>query len=207
MSATGNCRRRLQRAHLQGHLRPPAIKGKWRTSRLFVIEITELPCRVHGSNCRGRKSPIGPDEGERQQKLREMERETGIEPVTSSLGSWRSTAELLPLDSLNLTQHSASRFDGKAALKFVCSVVFKMIGGFTLLHPPKEHGAGPRILHHIIRHCVYQPPHALRNRLRVLIKGSGDVAVAQVGLYVLRASEHLGICRKGSAEHLKINRA
>ena len=26
-----------------------------------------------------------------------MERETGIEPVTSSLGSWRSTAELLPL--------------------------------------------------------------------------------------------------------------
>ena len=97
MSATGNCRRRLQRAHLQGHLRPPAIKGKWRTSRLFVIEITELPCRVHGSNYRGRKSPIGPDEGERQQKLREMERETGIEPVTSSLGSWRSTAELLPL--------------------------------------------------------------------------------------------------------------
>ena len=43
-----------------------------------------------------------------------MERETGIEPATSSLGSWRSTAELLPLsrktklslplraDSLNL---------------------------------------------------------------------------------------------------------
>jgi hypothetical protein len=26
-----------------------------------------------------------------------MERETGIEPVTSSLGSWRSTSELLPL--------------------------------------------------------------------------------------------------------------
>src|SRR5690242_16669923 len=96
MSATGNCRRRLQRAHLQGHLRPPAIKGKWRTSRLFVIEITELPCRVHGSNYRGRKSPIGPDEGEKQQKLRKMERETGIEPATSSLGSWRSTAELLP---------------------------------------------------------------------------------------------------------------
>jgi hypothetical protein len=28
-----------------------------------------------------------------------MERETGIEPVASSLGSWRSTAELLPLTS------------------------------------------------------------------------------------------------------------
>src|SRR3989344_2527314 len=26
-----------------------------------------------------------------------MERETGIEPATSSFGSWRSTAELLPL--------------------------------------------------------------------------------------------------------------
>jgi hypothetical protein len=40
---TGSCRRRLQLAHLQGHLRPTPIKGKWRTSRLFVIEITELP--------------------------------------------------------------------------------------------------------------------------------------------------------------------
>ena len=28
-----------------------------------------------------------------------MERETGIEPATSSLGSWRSTAELLPLEA------------------------------------------------------------------------------------------------------------
>ena len=34
-----------------------------------------------------------------------MERETGIEPATSSLGSWRSTAELLPLTNeiLSLT--------------------------------------------------------------------------------------------------------
>ena len=30
------------------------------------------------------------------QKVREVERETGIEPATSSLGSWHSTAELLP---------------------------------------------------------------------------------------------------------------
>ncbi len=29
--------------------------------------------------------------------IEKMERETGIEPATSSLGSWRSTAELLPL--------------------------------------------------------------------------------------------------------------
>ena len=31
--------------------------------------------------------------------LKRMERETGIEPATSSLGSWHSTAELLPLAS------------------------------------------------------------------------------------------------------------
>jgi hypothetical protein len=29
-------------------------------------------------------------------RTEDMERETGIEPATSSLGSWRSTAELLP---------------------------------------------------------------------------------------------------------------
>ena len=30
-----------------------------------------------------------------------MERETGIEPATSSLGSWRSTTELLPRLKVN----------------------------------------------------------------------------------------------------------
>ena len=35
-----------------------------------------------------------------------MERETGIEPVTSSLGSWRSTAELLPLNFVRLSPRS-----------------------------------------------------------------------------------------------------
>jgi hypothetical protein len=33
---------------------------------------------------------------------RRLERETGIEPATSSLGSWHSTAELLPLISTTL---------------------------------------------------------------------------------------------------------
>ena len=32
-----------------------------------------------------------------------MERETGIEPATSSLGSWHSTAELLPLSKFDDT--------------------------------------------------------------------------------------------------------
>jgi hypothetical protein len=34
---------------------------------------------------------------EARRRIEDMERETGIEPATSSLGSWRSTAELLPL--------------------------------------------------------------------------------------------------------------
>ena len=36
-----------------------------------------------------------------------MERETGIEPATSSLGSWRSTAELLPLTAQSLRSLAA----------------------------------------------------------------------------------------------------
>src|SRR6516164_577569 len=38
---------------------------------------------------------------------KKLERETGIEPATSSLGSWRSTAELLPLRT-TLAYHSAT---------------------------------------------------------------------------------------------------
>ena len=34
---------------------------------------------------------------DRSNLLKKLERETGIEPATSSLGSWHSTAELLPL--------------------------------------------------------------------------------------------------------------
>jgi hypothetical protein len=37
-----------------------------------------------------------------------MERETGIEPATSSLGSWRSTAELLPLTATTNPQNRRS---------------------------------------------------------------------------------------------------
>ena len=40
--------------------------------------------------------------------LKTMERETGIEPATSSLGSWHSTAELLPLAGCNTSE---SRLD------------------------------------------------------------------------------------------------
>jgi hypothetical protein len=37
-----------------------------------------------------------------RQAFEDLERETGIEPATSSLGSWRSTAELLPLNLVRL---------------------------------------------------------------------------------------------------------
>ena len=40
--------------------------------------------------------------------LKEMERETGIEPATSSLGSSRSTAELLPLQAFIVTLSQGS---------------------------------------------------------------------------------------------------
>ena len=36
--------------------------------------------------------------------IENMERETGIEPATSSLGSWHSTAELLPLIKIRCTK-------------------------------------------------------------------------------------------------------
>src|ERR1700678_2916460 len=41
---------------------------------------------------------------------KELERETGIEPATSSLGSWRSTAELLPLNFILLDRLSSTVF-------------------------------------------------------------------------------------------------
>ena len=37
------------------------------------------------------------------QVIEKMERETGFEPATSSLGSWHSTAELLPRRFFSMT--------------------------------------------------------------------------------------------------------
>ena len=53
----------------------------------------------------GPGSPRDPRTGSKR-----MERETGIEPATSSLGSWHSTAELLPLEnsaSINVPLHGS----------------------------------------------------------------------------------------------------
>ena len=56
----------------------------------------EQGCRRY-SECRGCGTVQKVQKVQGVQKVREMERETGIEPATSSLGSWHSTAELLPL--------------------------------------------------------------------------------------------------------------
>ena len=42
-----------------------------------------------------------------------MERETGIEPATSSLGSWHSTAELLPQSVTDLFRLASRRAEFK----------------------------------------------------------------------------------------------
>ena len=46
---------------------------------------------------------------------KDLERETGIEPATSSLGSWRSTAELLPLNLIDFIDPSANGLRVSAA--------------------------------------------------------------------------------------------
>ena len=51
--------------------------------------------------------------------LLKMERETGLEPATSSLGSWHSTAELLPLVGRSVTYN---KYKSLAYLPSVYSV-------------------------------------------------------------------------------------
>ena len=65
------------------------------------------PCSKHGPS-RSREVGVERDEmlsyrrtGFGLQTLENMERETGFEPATSSLGSWHSTTELLPLAAIS----------------------------------------------------------------------------------------------------------
>ncbi len=39
--------------------------------------------------------------------IEKLERETGVEPATSSLGSWHSTTELLPLALPSMTSETS----------------------------------------------------------------------------------------------------
>lgn len=52
--------------------------------------------------------------------------------------------------------------------------------------------------HHVIGHGVNQLAHTLRDRLVVLVERGSNVAVPQMGLYVLRVSVALGIRGKGA---------
>ena len=51
-----------------------------------------------------------------------MERETGIEPATSSLGSWRSTAELLPLFGSMFTEQLCEKNSSHNNLSRFCAM-------------------------------------------------------------------------------------
>src|ERR1700690_1046474 len=74
-----------------------------------------------------------------------MERGAGIQPVTSSLGSWRSTAELLPLNfarlSLPLLQNNRLATRNQCVSIF-CSGTFGgtvvgFVEGPVVVFPPK----------------------------------------------------------------------
>ena len=49
------------------------------------------------------------------QVVENMERETGLEPATSSLGSWHSTTELLPRSSTTSTYHIRNNKNGTSS--------------------------------------------------------------------------------------------
>ena len=62
----------------------------------MALEARKQPSEAPGRTRRRSKENVS--------EAKRMERETGIEPATSSLGSWRSTAELLPLSRRNVTK-------------------------------------------------------------------------------------------------------
>src|SRR5437879_11602498 len=53
---------------------------------------------------------------------------------------------------------------------------------------------------------IYQLSHALGDRLSVLVEGGGNIAVAQVGLYVFRITEALSVCCERATQDLKVHR-
>ena len=62
---------------------------------------------------------------EESQVAEKMERETGLEPATSSLGSWHSTAELLPRSDYPCTYLIQQDFTSEAAVYTVYTVCGK----------------------------------------------------------------------------------
>ena len=66
--------------------------------------------------------------------IEKMERETGIEPATSSLGSWRSTAELLPPTGMG----NCAGIKQSLALAAAAHNVFEELCGVHNRHPAVE---------------------------------------------------------------------
>src|ERR1700685_2161708 len=89
--------------------------------------------------------------------LRLMERETGIEPATSSLGSWRSTAELLPLRLANNALNDVSLPPLPVPHNRITSQ-----GVFSTSHLAVRHRQGIRIF------CSVEQEFAARNFWRPL---------------------------------------
>ncbi len=83
----------------------PFRQQGWQDSnpRPAVLETAALPAELH------------------PYKKKRIKRETGFEPATSSLGSWRSTTELLPhLVSLPYTMYTIELFLCQHLLKKSC---------------------------------------------------------------------------------------
>ena len=89
----GICGRREEEAKGDGGLRTSDFRPQTSDLRL----VTERSCRPYRPQCDVVRHTLRPEAPGYWEMAKKMERETGIEPATSSLGSWRSTAELLPL--------------------------------------------------------------------------------------------------------------
>jgi hypothetical protein len=72
----------------------PLLPLLFRMRSAFPIAIRSMPIWLNRYNGAAKEQDV--KAGSRE-LLKGLERETGIEPATSSLGSWHSTAELLPL--------------------------------------------------------------------------------------------------------------
>ena len=100
-----------------------------------------------------------------------MERETGIEPATSSLGSWHSTAELLPLVRLLVLVLVARKHDVKSAVFLIRSLAQRASRPTSGPVVICEH-AGPTLptpkrLERNLSAVIPCPRGAVQNRLRL----------------------------------------
>ena len=101
------------------------------------------------------------------ERLRTLERETGIEPATSGLGSRRSTAELLPLAGASISQRSNPR----RAVALLVKRLLNRARNASLLGSKSFHCLQTGVLY--IRYAVGEDDHG-RRRL-CLVSLSADL--------------------------------